>query len=105
MDNNLNHTLLEEPRTQMGQLTTNMGEVQDLFNDMAVLVTEQAPTIDNIQTDIESSSYNIESAATELLKANRYKTIKRRRICRCIYCAILTTTITILLYLVTSGYK
>ena len=78
--------VLHERRSAMNKLVNDMGQVQELFQDIAVLVDSQECNIENIQSSVERSGISVEAATDQLIKSYRYRKRKRRcyKICCCI---------------------
>jgi len=72
---------LEERHERMKRIEQGVKEIQELFQDLALLVDEQAEHIDNIERNVAQTSKYTEQAEKELLKAE--KTQKRSRKCMC----------------------
>ena len=66
-------TIIPPQDTAIDHLATDVQQVSELFSDMALLVNAQGENIDNIETNIQNSSMNIEQSNTQLVKANIYK--------------------------------
>ena len=75
---NTNQLILEQREQDINQLAIEIEEVSELFTDLAVLVSTQGEVIDNIQTNIENTNYNIERGTTQLVKTNQYQRKKRK---------------------------
>ena len=100
----LNNEIIDIPQQKqqdiqaIDHLATGVQEVHELFTDMALLVNAQGENIDNIETNIQNSSMNIEQSNDQLIKANKYQKRKRRCVCKCVckcICFLLTTIIII----------
>lgn len=91
----------QQEQTRMNQLERDIGQVQEVFEDIAVLVTEQGEQIDNIETNIERSDTTVENAIKELRTAYKYKQRKRKCYRKCACFTAITTTVTVLLWIVT----
>ena len=86
LQNTDDNDVLHERRSAMNKLANDMGQVQELFQDIAVLVDSQECNIENIQSSVERSGISVEAATDQLIKAYRYRKRKRRcyKICCCI---------------------
>ena len=83
----LQSQLLENRNNELAEinnLTNEIEEIHDIFIDMSHLVNEQGETLENIQTNIESTQHSTAGANTELIKATKYKRKTRRCMCRLI---------------------
>ena len=86
LQNTDDNDVLHERRSAMNKLANDMGQVQELFQDIAVLVDSQECNIENIQSSVERSGISVEAATDQLIKAYRYRKRKRRcyKMCCCI---------------------
>ena len=66
------------------QVESTVGEVREIFTDLANLVTEQTESIHHISSAIENTAAQAGRAAEELKVASRYKSQLRSRKC-CLY--------------------
>ena len=58
-------------------------EVSEIFQDLALLVDEQGTHIDNIQTNIESANRQTGKGVQQLASASRSQRKNRSRMCCC----------------------
>ncbi|KAL1504017.1 hypothetical protein AB1Y20_010432 [Prymnesium parvum] len=80
------HTV-EERERMIKQVETTVGEVNEIFVDLAGLVSEQSSSIDHISTAIERTAAQTSFAADELRSAHRSKQRSRSRTC-CLYLSV-----------------
>ncbi|KAF7147818.1 hypothetical protein RHSIM_Rhsim03G0222600 [Rhododendron simsii] len=66
-----NEAIIEEREQGILEIQQQIGEVNDIFKDLAVLVQEQGVMIDDISSNIESSHGGIAQATSQLAKASR----------------------------------
>ena len=101
----VNHNIIEERETSINKLVTDMGQVSDLFTDLALLVQNQGTNIDNIETNICNSGANIEKANTQLITANNYQKTKRSCLCRLVCCLVILILILLLVLIIKLNIK
>ena len=75
-----NDQIIREREAGLRQINQQVHEVSEIFQDLALLVSEQGEHIDNIQTNIESAANNTARGA-ELARASRYQRRARGRMC------------------------
>jgi syntaxin 7 len=73
LDNEItfNEAIIEERDQGIQEIQHQIGEVNEIFKDLAVLVHEQGAMIDDIGSNIESSHAATSQAATQLRKASQ----------------------------------
>ena len=76
-----NDQIIREREAGLRQINQQVHEVSEIFQDLALLVSEQGEHIDNIQTNIESAANNTARGARELARASRYQRRARGRMC------------------------
>ena len=64
-----NNALIEEREAGIAEIQSQIGEVNEIFQDLAVLVNEQGTMIDDIEANIVRTSAKTKEARTELVKA------------------------------------
>ncbi|KAK4802649.1 hypothetical protein SAY86_000852 [Trapa natans] len=86
LDNEIvfNEAIIEEREQGIQEIQQQIGEVNDIFKDLAVLVHEQGTMIDDIGTHIENSH-----AATAQAKSNLVKAAKTQRSNSSLACLLL----------------
>eukprot|EP01087_Luapelamoeba_hula_P020245 TRINITY_DN687_c0_g3_i1.p1 TRINITY_DN687_c0_g3~~TRINITY_DN687_c0_g3_i1.p1 ORF type:complete len:295 (+),score=57.60 TRINITY_DN687_c0_g3_i1:79-963(+) len=82
------HAIVEERDAGIRQIESTIQEVNDIFVDLAHLVQEQAPMIDNIESHIDSAVSSTSKGVVELRKAAEYQDSARTKMC-CIVLVIL----------------
>jgi len=80
--------IIEERSKGIQQIERSIQEVNEIFVDLATLVNEQAPMIDNIESHIDAAVYNTGKGVAELRKASEYQDSARTKMC-CIIVVIL----------------
>ncbi|PIA58651.1 hypothetical protein AQUCO_00500537v1 [Aquilegia coerulea] len=73
LDNEIvfNEAIIEEREQGIQEIQQQIGEVNDIFKDLAVLVHEQGVMIDDIDSNIESSHAATAQAKSQLVKASK----------------------------------
>ena len=82
----------------MTQTEQTLGEVREIFADLAGLVAEQTTRIDDIASSIENTASQSTRATDELKAAGRYHADRRTRRF-CMYFAALVCVALLILYL------
>ena len=78
---------MAERERMIKQVETTVGEVNEIFTDLASLVSEQSVHIDNIASTIENTAAQSSRAADELRTAARAQGRMRGRMC-CLVMAV-----------------
>jgi t-SNARE complex subunit (syntaxin) len=78
---------------EITKLAESVEEVAQLFRDLHLLTLDQGKTIDTIDTNLESTSHNVESGIGQIREANNLQ--KKGRPIRC--CILLVVVIMILI--------
>ncbi|OMO85597.1 hypothetical protein CCACVL1_10086 [Corchorus capsularis] len=78
LDNEIafNEAMIEEREQGIREVEVQIGEVNDIFKDLAVLVNDQGVIIDDISSNIDSSSVATTQARVQLARAS--KSVKSR---------------------------
>lgn len=94
----INAQRMEERAKIMTQTEQTLGEVREIFADLAGLVAEQTTRIDDIASSIENTASQSTRATEELKAAGRYHADRRARRF-CMYFAALVCVALLILYL------
>ena len=94
----LNDQILSERERGISQINRTVNEVAEIFQDMALLVSEQGEHIDNIQTNIETAASQTSKGVAQLAKASRHQRRARKRMC-CVTVMLFITIIVLFLVL------
>ena len=94
----LNDQILSERERGINQINRTVNEVAEIFQDMALLVSEQGEHIDNIQTNIETAASQTSKGVAQLAKASRHQRRARKRMC-CVTAMLFITIIVLVLVL------
>ena len=78
MDNEIafNEAMIEEREQGIREVQEQIGQVNEIFKDLAVLVHEQGIVIDDIQSNIEASAGATTQAKVQLAKASKSTKVK-----------------------------
>jgi syntaxin 7 len=77
-----NNALIEEREHGILEIQQQIGEVNEIFQDLAVLVNEQGQMIDDIEANIVSTAVRTKDAQRELTKADKsQKAARNKMIC------------------------
>ncbi|XP_054792941.1 syntaxin-22-like [Prosopis cineraria] len=73
LDNEIafNEAMIEEREQGIKEVEVQIGQVNEIFKDLAVLVHEQGVVIDDIQSNIDASAGATTQATTQLAKASK----------------------------------
>ncbi|KAJ3680711.1 hypothetical protein LUZ60_016989 [Juncus effusus] len=73
LDNEIafNEAIIEEREQGIQEIQNQIGEVNEIFKDLAVLVHEQGTIIDDIDSNIDNSAAATKEAKTQLVKASK----------------------------------
>ena len=74
-------TLIVERETSIRQIEQSVGELNELFRDVATMVREQGSNIDLIDANVEQTLTDTRGADTELRSASRYQKSARNKAC------------------------
>lgn len=83
LDNEIvfNEAIIDEREQGIHEIQQQIGEVNDIFKDLAVLVHDQGVMIDDIDSHIENSLVSTAQAKTQLLRASKTQKSKSSLIC------------------------
>ena len=101
----LNYDILAEREEGIGNIHKTVNQVAEIFQDLALLVSEQGEHIDNIQTNIETANAQTIKGVKELAKANRsQKRARRRTCCIAFLCVLALVVLLLVLHATTPGF-
>ena len=84
-----NNALIAEREQGIAEIQQQIGEVNEIFQDLAVLVNEQGQMIDDIEANIVSTAVRTKDARRELTKADKsQKAARNKMICLAIVIAV-----------------
>ena len=93
-----NNALIEEREMGILEIQQQIGEVNEIFQDLAVLVNEQGTMIDDIEANIVSTAVRTKDAQRELTKADKsQKAARNKMICLAIVVAAVLTVLILFL--------
>jgi syntaxin 7 len=93
-----NNALIEEREQGILEIQQQIGEVNEIFQDLAVLVNEQGQMIDDIEANIVSTAVRTKDAQRELTKADKSQKAARNKMI-CLAIAIAVVLIVLILFL------
>jgi len=70
---------LQEREKAVRQLEADIGDVNQIFKDLAAMVHDQGELVDSIEANVESSSIRVEEGTEQLRQAERYQNKARRK--------------------------
>lgn len=89
----LNEKLLDERNKAIDKISTDVVQVNEIFNDLALLVTQQGTHLDNIENNIINSKINIEKGKNIIVKIDKKDKKKGKFLCNIIYFCIIINLI------------
>eukprot|EP00300_Choanocystis_sp_HF-7_P041791 c8579_g1_i1.p2 GENE.c8579_g1_i1~~c8579_g1_i1.p2 ORF type:complete len:307 (-),score=70.77 c8579_g1_i1:46-927(-) len=92
---NFNEAIIEERSNDIVQIEATIGEVNEIFKDLANIVSEQGEMLGQMDQNIESAVANTGGAAKQLRIANEYhKSARNKQVC-CIIIVVVVIGIVI----------
>ncbi|XP_011670466.1 syntaxin-12 isoform X1 [Strongylocentrotus purpuratus] len=90
-------TLIQEREEQIRQIEATMLDVNEIFKDLSMMVSEQGDMIDSIEANVDRAGDNVEEGGKQLATASKYQKKARKKMC-CIFgilavCAVALTLI------------
>lgn len=70
---------LHERERSIAQLEADIGDVNQIFKDLAAMVHDQGEMVDSIEANVESASIRVNEGSEELRMAERYQSKARRK--------------------------
>ncbi|XP_072170384.1 syntaxin-12-like isoform X1 [Diadema setosum] len=92
-------TLIQEREEQIRQIEASMLDVNEIFRDLSMMVSEQGEMIDSIEANVDRAGDNVEEGAKQLATASRYQKKARKKMF-CIFCILAVVAIVIVIALV-----
>lgn len=92
-------SLIVERESEIRNIEQSVGELNELFRDVAHIVHEQGAMLDTIEVNVQNTATDTRQADVELRSANRYQ--KRARGKMCCLLLILAVILTIIILAVT----
>ncbi|KAJ5907831.1 hypothetical protein N7495_000513 [Penicillium taxi] len=80
-DVDFQETLIIEREAEIRNIEQSVGELNELFRDVAHIVTEQGGQLDIISENVQNVHYDTHGANTELRSASRYQKNARNKAC------------------------
>ncbi|XP_054771904.2 syntaxin-12-like isoform X2 [Lytechinus pictus] len=80
-------TLIQEREEQIRQIEATMLDVNEIFKDLSMMVSEQGEMIDSIEANVDRAGDNVEEGTKQLATASKYQK-KARRTMFCIFCIL-----------------
>jgi syntaxin 12/13 len=87
--------LIEERAQDTKNIETDITEINQIYNDVAILVNEQQEGLNNVETLVDEGDYNIKKGVNELGQAKKLQNKVRKKTC-CITIFLLIVIIIIL---------
>ncbi|KAF2366763.1 Syntaxin N-terminal domain [Trinorchestia longiramus] len=70
---------IKERESQIRQLETDIGDVNQIFKDLATMVHEQGEVVDSIEANVENAQVNVSQGNVQLQGARHYQSKARRK--------------------------
>merc|ERR1712012_1530969 len=71
---------LQERERSVAQLEADIGDVNQIFKDLAAMVHDQGEMVDSIEANVESASIRVNEGSDQLRMAERYQNRSRQRL-------------------------
>jgi len=97
LEEEYNIEMLQEREKGIRQLEADIGDVNEIFKDLAAMVHDQGELVDSIEANVETTAISVGEGTEQLRHAERYQSRSRRRL---LYLASLALFIVLLLVLV-----
>jgi len=95
---NLNE--IRERQHALSELENDIGDVNQIFKDLAHIVHDQGEMVDSIEANIEHSSIHVSQAHTNITQAHHYQTkARQKKILLSGFCIALLLIIILIIYL------
>ena len=89
-------SLIIERESEIRNIEQSVGELNELFRDVAHIVHEQGAQLDTIEVNVQNTNTDTRQADIELRSANRYQRKARGRMCCLLLILAVVLTIIIL---------
>jgi hypothetical protein len=76
-----NESVIAEREEGIREVEATVGELAEIFKDIAVLVNEQGQMIDDIDANVGNAAARTEAAVDQLKSANKYQKRSRNKMC------------------------
>jgi len=70
---------LHERERAVRQLEADIGDVNQIFKDLAAMVHDQGEIVDSIEANVETASIRVGEGTEQLMQAERYQNKARRK--------------------------
>merc|ERR1711936_1211022 len=70
---------LQERERSIAQLEADIGDVNQIFKDLAAMVHDQGEMVDSIEANVETASIRVNEGTDQLRQAERYQNKARRK--------------------------
>ncbi len=91
-----NNALIAERDAGIAEIQSQIGEVNEIFQDLAVIVNEQGTMVDDIEANIVRTSAKTREARQELVKAETHQRAARSKLLWLLLIAVVVLAIIIL---------
>uniref|UniRef100_A0A1B6LHC9 t-SNARE coiled-coil homology domain-containing protein n=1 Tax=Graphocephala atropunctata TaxID=36148 RepID=A0A1B6LHC9_9HEMI len=89
--------MLQEQEQSIQELEKNIGEVNDIFKELAVMVHDQGEIVDSIEASVEKTEVFVDRGASELRQAAQYSNKLRKKRCILLLCGSAVLAVLLLL--------
>lgn len=94
-----------ETRNDIYRIEQSMRDLNQLFNDLALLVNEQGEIMDVIMSNIQRASRYVEKGRKELAKARKYQKKSRKKMICIVVCVVVIVVVLIVVGVVAGTIK
>lgn len=74
----VNERLINERESEINHIVKSISDLNELFKDLATMVSDQGTVMDRIDYNIERVSHSVEGGLTQLEKAAKYQKSNRK---------------------------
>lgn len=95
-----NEAIIDERDTEIQGLVQDIGELHEMFQDVAIMVHEQGQMLDNIETNANVTADHVEEGKTQLERAEEsQRAASRKKMCLAAVAGLIVGTIGAILIL------
>ena len=98
--NSLNENLLNERYDAIDKISTGIIQVNEIFTDLALLVSEQGSRLNNIEHNINNTATDIEKGKNVIVQIDKKDKKKGKCLCNTIYLCAIANCIFILILII-----
>jgi len=103
MEMDVNLVQLQEREAALRKLENDIGDVNTIFKDLAVMVHDQGEVIDSIESNVETVKITVQNANSNLQSAAKYQSNARKK--KVIFASILLVVLAIIILIIVLSVK